>query len=477
MKTKFVTFLIFISAISFAQNRPNILWINSDDLGVELGCYGNKDVKTPHIDQLAKQGALYKNAYATAPVCSTSRSSMITGMYPPAINCQDHRTINMTMLPDGIEPITTYFKNAGYFCSNGSSADLNKKGKEDFNFLNKNLFDGTDWRQRAKGQAFFAQIQIKQPHRPFVRDLKNPIDPKSVTLPACYPDYPLLKADWALYLESIQDADRQVGEIMERLEKDGLLENTIIFFFGDNGRPHLRDKQFLYEGGLKVPLIVRYPKLLKAGKIDQQVVSLIDVTATSLALSNIEVPKHIQGNIFLGKNSSKRKYVYGFRDRTGDAIENMRSITDGRYKLIWNRTPDRSWMQLTSYKKLEYPAFALYHYLYEKGELKAPFNQFMADTKPEVELFDLKKDPMEFNNLENSAKHQKIKSVLLSKLQKDMVFFEKNRIQENAATEKEAMESSVKYYKKGLMEENLGLKVDATYEQIVKKWEKELLVN
>ncbi|MDO7135848.1 sulfatase-like hydrolase/transferase [Algibacter lectus] len=129
-----------------AQQRPNVLWINADDLGLELGCYGNLEVKTPNIDRLAKQGVLYKRAYATAPICSASRSSMITGMYPTSVNSQDHRTINMTPLPDGIEPITTYFRRAGYFCSNGNSHNMFRGGKGDFNFLADNIFDGTDWR-------------------------------------------------------------------------------------------------------------------------------------------------------------------------------------------------------------------------------------------------------------------------------------------------------------------------------------------
>ncbi|SFC02764.1 uncharacterized sulfatase [Algibacter lectus] len=458
-----------------AQQRPNILWINADDLGLELGCYGNLDLKTPNIDRLAKQGVLYKRAYATAPICSASRSSMITGMYPTSVNSQDHRTINMTPLPDGIEPITTYFRRAGYFCSNGNSHNMSRGGKGDFNFLAENIFDGTDWRQRKEGQPFFAQVQIHEPHRDFVKDKEHPISADKVTLPACYPNHPLLRADWAMYLESVQACDKQVGIILGRLEKDGLAENTIVFFFGDNGRPHLRDKQFLYEGGLQVPLIVRYPDHFKSKVIEKELVSLIDVSATSLDLAEIKLPNYLQGNIFLGKKASKREFVYGFRDRAGDAVENMRSICNGRYKLIWNHTPDRPWMQLSSYKKGQYPAFTLYNILYKKGELESPFNQFMAGTKPEVELYDLKKDPMEFLNLADSKKHQKIKQLLFNELSVNMVAFEKNMIVERAETILKAKESSLNYYRKLIKKYNPTFDENTSNEDLLKAWEMKLL--
>ena len=477
MKNIFKIFILVFISINglYSQNKPNIIWINADDLGVELGCYGNPDVKTPNIDKLASQGVLYSKAYATAPICSSSRSALITGMYPSSVNSQDHRTINMTNLPDGIEPITAYFKKAGYFCTNGKGTINSKGGKQDFNFLDVPVFDGTDWSQRADNQPFFAQIQIKEPHRPFVKDPKNPIDYTKVTLPACYPNYPILKADWALYLESIQECDRQVGAVLERLEKEGLAENTIVFFFGDNGRPHLRDKQFLYEGGLHVPLIVRYPTHLKEGKKDHQLVNLIDVAATSLELAKITVPSHMQGNVFLGKNASKRKYAYGFRQRAGDAPENMRSITDGRYKLIWNRTTDRSWMQLSSYKKMEYPDYSLYQVLDKKGAFKAPFNQIMASTKPEFELFDLKKDPMEFTNLSETRRYKKVKNKLSNVLMSNMVTFEKNMISESTSTIESAKKSSAIYYKKGIKDLNPTFDENTSDEVLLKYWEDKLL--
>ena len=456
-----------------AMQKPNILWINADDLGVELGCYGNKDVKTPNIDRLASQGVRFMHAYTAAPICSPSRSSMITGMYPPSINCQDHRTIDMTELPSGIRPITEYFKEAGYFCTNGNGMDMSKSGKEDYNFKTGNIFDGTDWAQRKSGQPFFAQVQIIYPHRPFVHDPDHPINPDHVHLPDCYPDHPLLRADWALYLESIQQCDKIVGKILDRLEKEGLAENTIVMLFGDNGRPHLRDKQFLYEGGLKVPLIVRWPGKLKTGKVDSQLVSLIDVSGTSMAAAKIPIPAYMQGNVFIGVQAIKRKYIFGFRQRSGEAVDDSRSISDGRYKLIWNRMPEVPWMQMSGYKKLEYPAYAFYYDLYKQGELAQPFDRFMAQQKPEIELYNLKNDPMEFNNLAGKQKYESIKNKLYNTLTNSLKKFEGNMIHEKPETIQKAKESSVSYFQAGM--KKIGLREQSTDEDIVKYWENKLI--
>ena len=476
MKLKHVIFFCLALPLrNMAEERPNILWINMDDLGIELGCYNNKDVKTPNIDRLASQGILYSDCFAASPVCSPSRSSMITGMYPTSINSIDHRTMAKTKLPDGINPITEYFKNAGYFCTNGSGQNMSLEGKSDYNFIVSNLYDDTDWSKRAKGQPFFAQVQITQPHRVFAHDSDNPVNPDAVHLPVCYPDHPLLRADWALYLETIQNGDKRVGQFLDRLAKEGLADNTIVILFSDNGRPHLRDKQFLYEGGLRVPLIIRWPGKIKPGSIDKQLVSLIDVAATTLSMAGIKKPDYMQGNIFWGENTVSREYIFGFRQRMGDAVDDSRSISDGHYKLIWNRMPDVPWMQMSGYKKMMYPAFALYNLLYQQGKLPAPYNQFMADKKPEIELYDLNKDPMEFNNLANLGKYRKIKSRLFKTLTDSLIVFEKNMIPEKPEFTQEAKDESSTFFVNGM--KGMGLSEKSSYSDIVEYWENKLLKN
>ncbi|WP_066631410.1 sulfatase family protein [Labilibacter marinus] len=474
MKTKTIITLAFlwIGLMQMqAQQKPNVIWINCDDLGREVACYGNPDVYTPHMDQLAKDGVKFNNAYSNAPVCSASRSSQITGMYPSTINCLNHRTMEKKDLPEGVTPVMEIFREAGYFCTNGWAHAMNKKGKEDYNFIGSDLFDGTDWKERAKDQPFFAQVQIHEPHRVFHHDEDRPINPDKVALPQCYPDHPLIRADWALYLEFVQIADKRVGQIMERLEKEGLLDNTIVFLFGDHGRPHLRDKQWLYEGGLAIPLIVRYPEKYKAGTERDDLISLVDVTTSSLAYADIKIPKHMHGKDVLG--GEKLKYVYGFRQRCGDAVDDIRSITNGQYKLIWNRMPELPYMQVTSYKKLQYPAFSLYHALHEKGELGAPYNQFMADSRPEFELFNLDKDPEELNNLSGNPAYKKIQNKLVKQLKSTIAKVEKHAIPESAEATQRGIEGSQNFLKQGFKKR--GLAPDASYEQIVEKWEEQLL--
>src|SRR5690606_26676425 len=184
---RYITLFLFgllqlVRGYSLAQqtDRPNILWIISDDLGNDLGCYGNADVYTPHLDRLAAEGVRFTSAYATAPVCSPSRSSLITGMYPVSINSLNHRTIDKKPLPNGIEPITTYFREAGYFCANAN--EKGKKGKEDYNFATEYIYDGIDWSERKPDQPFFAQIQIFEPHRPFVPDTERSINQDQIQI-------------------------------------------------------------------------------------------------------------------------------------------------------------------------------------------------------------------------------------------------------------------------------------------------------
>jgi arylsulfatase A-like enzyme len=288
--------------------QPNILWIVADDLGTELGCYGDSLVKTPNIDKLANQSTLFTNCFTTAAVCSASRSGMITGMYPVSIGSHQHRTHPDAMkpLPGEVKTITEYFEEAGYFTFNGNVKNPERVGKKDYNFTTEyEIYDGTDWTQRAEGQPFFGQVQIFFPHRPFKHDEENPVDQAKVKLPPYYADHQTLRQDWAFYLESIQEVDKLLGKVIARLEADALLDNTFIFFVGDQGSPMMRHKQFLYDGGTNTPLIVRYPDGKHAGEVSSALISNIDLSAASLSLAGIKIPEHMQGQNFLGKHTPR----------------------------------------------------------------------------------------------------------------------------------------------------------------------------
>ena len=397
------------------STRPNILWILSEDISPDLSCYGTPAVETPNLNKLADQGVRFTNAFTTSPVCSTSRSAMITGMHQSSIGVHHHRSHRGDgyILPKPVQPITEYFRQAGYFTANVKTAapGVRGSGKTDFNFKYSKPFDGDDWNQRKPGQPFFAQLSISMTHRGkqwkgLDKKLDNPVDPAKVELPPFFPDHPIARADWATYLNSIQMMDQYIGKIMQRLDNEGLTDNTVVIFIGDHGRCHVRGKQWLYDGGIRIPLIVRWPGKLKTGSVSKDMVSTIDISATVLKIAGIKPPKHLQGQVFLGPSAKKQEYIFAARGRCDETIECIRCIHDKRYSYIRNYMPYRPWMALNRYKDTSYPMRDLLRNLHAEGKLTPAQMKFMAPTKPPEELYDLKNDPYELHNLVSSPRHQ-----------------------------------------------------------------------
>ncbi|MBN1483074.1 sulfatase [candidate division KSB1 bacterium] len=397
----------------FKKPRPNILWIIAEDICPDMQCYGNSLVQTPHIDRLAAEGILYTNCFTTNPVCSPSRSALMTGLYQTSIGAHHHRSHRQDENPaqpayrlaEPIKLITEYFRQAGYHTSNvrGFFGGYTVGGKTDWNFAWDNPFDGQDWNERAPEQPFYAQINMSLTHRVFKRDPDNPIDPAVVEMPPYYVDHPLARRDWADYLESIQVLDRQVGDVLKRLEDEGLLDQTIIFFFGDNGRPHFRGKQWLYDPGIHVPLIIRFPSAKGAGQVRDDLISAIDISATSLSLAGIKPPNYMHGQVFLGKRAKKRDYIIAARDRCDETMDRIRCVRSKRYKYIRNYYPERPYAQLNRYKETQYPVLRLMRRLAAAGELNEAQARFFASMRPEEEFYDLQVDPFEIHNLAGTA--------------------------------------------------------------------------
>lgn len=399
-----------------AKARPNILWILGDDLGPDLGCYGTPLVRTPNLDRLASEGIRYTRCFTSAPVCSPSRSAWNTGVYQTRIDAQNHRSHRGDgyRLPEGVKLVSQRFHDAGYFTANVTTAasGVRASGKTDFNFQAEQPFDGIDWSQRAPGQPFYAQINFMEPHRgpawPAARKQAELVDPAKVKLPAYYPDHPVARDDWANYLDAVHLLDTKVGAVLDRLEHEGLAKNTIVVFFGDNGRCHVRDKQWLYEGGLHVPLIVRWPGgSVKPGTVQTGMVSAIDISATSLALAGLEIPKGLDGQPFLGPNAKTRTEIFGARDRCDETVDRIRSVRTERYKLIRNYYPDRPYTQKNAYKERQYPVLNLMKQLHAEGKLTREQELFMAPRRPAEELYDLQADPEEIHNLAASPTYRK----------------------------------------------------------------------
>lgn len=465
------------SQIAITDNRPNLLWIIADDLGPELACYGYQGVSTPNLDRLAAEGVRYTRAFSTSPVCSASRSAVITGMYQTSTGTHQHRAIDaFPDLPQNVVPLTKLLQNAGYYTTNqsdllGFRADI----KVDYNFNHdpKELFNGDDFRDAPAGKAFFAQVQMYPPHRPF---LIPPVQDRSrfasALMPPYFPDHPLVRVDWSAYLLSIEKLDQLVGATLEQLEKSGLADNTIVVFFGDNGRPHLRNKQWLYEGGLHTPLIIRWPGHLKAGEVSDDLVSLIDLAPTCLEWMGLPIPSWMQGISFADHPSrSTREYVYAARDRCGEAEDRIRSVRDKRFKYIRNFRPDLPYMQSSVYKDTSYPAVHVLRALHARGELSDDQERFMADSRPGEELYDLEADPHELRNLAEDVAFNDQLVALRDQLDKWIVETgdQGDHVEDPDMVQSYRDERAI-FYKNWLKEQNLP--EDATPEMIMKAWEK-----
>ncbi len=386
-----------------------------EDWGYQLSCYGEPGLVTPHVDKVAAEGMRYVNSFCTAPVCSPSRSAMITGFHQNYINAHQHRTngsgFERTPLPHGIKPITHLLEDAGYFTC------FMQTRKTDLNFtIDRPLYQGEDWSERAEGQPFFAQLTFPGTHRRWKRDSERPIDINEVRLPPYYPQVDLAKRDWANGLEAMQIVDREVGAVLERLEKEGLAENTVVFIIGDNGRCMPRGKQFLYDGGIQVPLIVRWPGKIKAGEVNDNLVTTIDISKTILDIAGIKTDNTLHGLNLLNHETDDREYIFAARDKMDSTHDAMRAVRSKKFKLIHNLMPERAYCQFNNYKETSYPVLALLNVLHIRGELPPEQSLFMAATKPEFELFDLEKDPWELDNIAEHADYQHIKEELLVRL-------------------------------------------------------------
>ncbi len=416
-RTAAATALFSLSFHCAKPAKPNILWLISEDTSPDFACYGNQSVKTPYIDKFASEGVRFTRAFSTCPVCSPVRSGFMTGMYQTTIGAHNHRTRIKKSLPEPVRVITHYFKQSGYFTANvtNPAPDVEGTGKTDWNFEPlEDPFDGKDWNALKTNQPFFAQVNFKMTHRIFQRDPDNPVDPNTVDIPPYYPDHPITRRDWADYLESLQVLDKQIGKVLEQLEKDGLAENTIVVYFGDHGRPHVRGKQWLYEGGICIPLIIRWPNHFKAGTVNEELVSTIDFAPTCMELVGIQPPEHLQGNIFLGKNTQERLFIVAARDRCDETVDRIRCIRDKRFKYIRNFMPERPYMQLNSYKRKRYPVFSLLQVLKKQNKLTPVQLAFMRDVRPVEELYDLDNDPYEINNLASNPEFkQQLESMRL----------------------------------------------------------------
>jgi arylsulfatase A-like enzyme len=416
------------------DSRPNILWIFVDDMSANFSCYGEKTIQTPAVDGLAAEGVQFRKAFVTAPVCSPCRSALITGMYQTSIGAHNHRSgrgVEKIYLPDGVEPVPVTFQRAGYYTCIGGAPGEGKQGKTDYNFeYDKKMYDGADWADRKPGQPFFAQVQLhggkhrggsvndkwKDRVRSMLGSTTNPAD---VQLPPYYPRDEVILDDWAQYLDSVRWTDREVSEVLDRLRLEGILDNTYVFFMTDHGISHARGKQFLYEEGIHVPLVVRGPTI-KPGTAREDLVLQIDLAATSLGLAGIEIPKKMQGQNILAADYHPRDAIYAARDRCDETVEHIRAVRTQQFKYIRNFYPDRPHLQPNKYKDGKHIVKRLRE-LHAEGKLDAVQELIFAPTRPREELYDLNSDPYEIKNLAADPAYASTLAELRGKLDKWIV--------------------------------------------------------
>lgn len=396
--------------------RPNILWITSEDNAAHwIGCYGNAEAQTPHIDRLAARGVRFTHAYSNGAVCAVARSTLLTGVHAVTQGTQQMRS--RYPLPSRFRPYVSYLRNAGYYCTNNSKTDYNFAG-DDRAWWDES--SGTaHYKHRPEGAPFFAIFNITVSHEsslfddktaPYLSGERTPrIAPEAVSVPPYLPDLPEVRRDIAIYHETITRMDRRVGRILAELEQAGLAESTIVFYFSDHGGILPRGKRYLHDTGTRVPLVIHVPPAFAdrfsfaPGTTRDEVVEFIDLAPTLLHLAGVEIPEQMRGRPLLeaGESESAGRVAFLYADRFDETYRHQRAITDGRLRYIHNFAP-----HLPAALQNEYPygiaSWRAWRRASEENALSPPHRFFFNTPQPASELFHTGRDTWEVKNVAGS---------------------------------------------------------------------------
>ncbi len=431
---RLVISLVFIVAIS-CQDRaktiqqeivspPNIIWLVAEDQSPEwFPMYGDSTISLPNLEALSNDGIIFTNAVAPVPVCAPARSAIITGMYPTTLGTHNMRTYNANEngenqpsigipsysppVPDGVKMFTEYLRKQGYYTSNGP--------KEDYNFAKTDAaWDESGknhhWRNRKEGQPFFSVFNFSVCHESQIWARTNDslfVNPSAVKVPPYFPDNAIVRHDLAVNYSNLKRLDDQIGKILEQLKTDGLYDNSYIFFYGDHGGPFPRYKRALYDTGLKVPMVIKFPKGKGAGTVDDRLFSFIDLAPTVLSLAGIEPPKVMQGSAQFGtyEVKNKRKVTFHSSDRFDAIYDRLRAVRSNNFKYIRNFDTEKSRALPVAYRE-QMAMMQVLRKLDSAKKLNEAQSIWMLPTKPTEELYDLKKDPNELHNLAEIPEYQ-----------------------------------------------------------------------
>jgi arylsulfatase A-like enzyme len=407
-----------------AEARPNVLWFVVDDMSPDLSCYGGRNVATPNIDRLAREGTLFEHAFTTAPVCSPSRSALITGMAQTAIGAHHHRSgrgVLKIELPAGIRPLPAILQDAGYHTCIGDGLGPvgdGRLGKTDYNFQwDPAIYAGNDWATRKPGQPFFMQVMlpggklrgetlesIRALSKRAIDTFGTAVGPDDVELPPYYPRDSVLLEDRAAYLSAVRFTDAHVGLVLARLEAEGILDDTLVIFMTDHGISHARGKQFLYEEGTRIPLVVRGPGIPR-GVRREDLVEQIDLAAITLAAAGVARPVTMQGRDPFAPGYEPREVVFAARDRCDETVDRIRSVRTPAWLYVRNFHPRRPLLQPNAYKDGKAIVQRLRE-LHATGSLD-PLQESLlfAAERPEEELYAWPEDRHQVRNLAADPTH------------------------------------------------------------------------
>ncbi len=400
------------------QNRPNILFISLEDTTPRFGCYGDTIAHTPNIDRLAENGCRYPNAFSTAGVCAPSRSAIITGMYQTSIGTHHMRTGGenkntsvpipySAVPPPHVRTFTEYLRAAGYYCTNNN--------KTDYQFTTPitawdDNGNSAHWRHREDGHPFFSVFNPSVTHESGMwekEDRPLTTNPDDVELPPYLPNTPKAREALARQYDNISSADVQVGKLLDQLEEDGLTERTIVFLWSDHGEGLPRGKRWLYDAGIRIPLIVRWHGEITPNTQNNQLVSLIDLGPTVLSLCDVQIPQHIQGQSFLGPQKVERDYIFAARDRLIESYDMIRAVRDKKYKYIRNYYPEKPYLQWIPYRN-RHPVMQEMWRLHAENKLQDDELTMFQYPRPTEELYDTENDKYELRNLAGNGTHTNV---------------------------------------------------------------------
>jgi arylsulfatase A-like enzyme len=440
MKNIHLLFILFCCLFIQAQEKTkkplNIIWISCEDIGPILSAYGNETINTPNIDRIAAEGVKYTNAYSTVGVCAPSRFSIITGMYPARLGAHNMRTGNHNnfkspedvshkldkgildkfgknvpeyevVTPTYVKLLPEYLRAENYYCVNDNKCDYQFNAP--FTTWD-DVFGGGSYKNAPKGAPFFYVKNFYTTHESRIwlrKDKPMTVNPSKVPIPDYYPDIPVVRRDIARKYSNIEALDKEVGQLLNQLETDGVLDNSIIFFWSDHGGNLLRQKRAVGNSGLHVPLLIRYPNGFRAGEVDDRLVSLMDLGPTVMSLLGIAPPEHLDGKAFAGEyEQAPRKLIFGSADRFDESTDMQRSVLDGRFVYIKNFMPDLPLIYRNKYRE-QIPMNAKLIELNHQKKLTGDAAYIFMNTKPQEEFYDLQNDPYEVHNLAGDPKYSK----------------------------------------------------------------------